>query len=160
MAKHITFEQKGIIYHRNELSTEIGHLAAAAEQATAQAYAPYSNFLVGAALLLENGEMVRGSNQENAAYPSGLCAERTAFYYAGSAYGSQQIKAVCIAARRQTEAAYLPVSPCGSCRQAMLEYELKQAAPIQVFLPYKEDHFIMISSVSDLLPLQFSADLL
>jgi cytidine deaminase len=122
-----------------------------------RAYAPYSQFHVGAAILLENGTMVEGNNQENAAYPSGLCAERVAIFSVGANFPNQPIRAIAITASSATYVSVEPVTPCGACRQSMLEYELKQNTPIAVYLVSPSDEVIVIPSVSQLLPLHFDA---
>ncbi|EAY28159.1 cytidine deaminase [Microscilla marina] len=143
------------VYDRpSELAPEYASLLKAAEKITHQAYAPYSNFLVGAAILLDDGTVVTGSNQENAAYPSGICAERTAIYYTGAQYPNRTIKAIAVAAQRGDEV-FLPAAPCGACRQAMLEYEEKQPHNIQLILQGQEEKVYVVSSIADLLPLKF-----
>lgn len=129
-----------------------------AQQAAADAYAPYSNFLVGAALALEDGTMFRGSNQENAAYPSGLCAERTALFALSAHYPKAKIKLLAVTARRRKEEEFLPAMPCGACRQVMAEYEFKQKEPIPVLLQAANGKFYRFKSVADLLPFQFNSD--
>ncbi|TXK45923.1 cytidine deaminase [Pontibacter qinzhouensis] len=129
-----------------------------AEEAANDAYAPYSNFYVGAALLLENGSLFKGSNQENAAYPSGLCAERTALFAMSAHFPKQKVKLIAVAARRQHQLHYLPVTPCGACRQVMSEYEFKQQEAIPVLLHGPDGTFYRCRSVQDLLPLQFTKD--
>lgn len=119
------------------------------------AYAPYSNFKVGAALLLENGEMVLGSNQENASYPSGLCAERTAVYAAGANFPDVNIKKIAITAKSMRHQVLSPVPPCGACRQALVEYEVKQEAPIEMYFMGETGNVMKANSVKDLLPLIF-----
>lgn len=127
----------------------------AAKEATNRSYAPYSKFHVGAAILLENGEVISGSNQENVAYPSGTCAERTACFYAHSAFPGQKFKAIAIAARdTDGEFCQKPISPCGACRQALLEYETLAGEPVKVLLAGK-DEIYMIDSIASLLPLAF-----
>ena len=128
-----------------------------AKAATHSAYAPYSKFFVGSAILLEDNTTVRGSNQENAAYPSGICAERTAIYYTGAQYPHLAIEAIAVVARRES-GDYLPAAPCGACRQAMLEYEEKQSKPIKIVLQGEGDKVYVLDSVSDLLPLKFGKD--
>ncbi len=120
------------------------------------AYAPYSNFKVGAALLLDNGTIVSGNNQENAAYPSGLCAERTAVFYASAQYPSNKIKAIAVITdnAKQLE----PVTPCGSCRQALAEYEIKFKEPIRVIMGSTSGKVFVVKSVESLLPLMFNQD--
>lgn len=140
----------------SELSAEDKLLVDAARQATCRSYAPYSRFCVGAAILLSNGEIVTGSNQENAAYPSGTCAERTAAYYAHSAYPDAAFRAIAIAAR-DTSGAFtrIPTAPCGACRQALLEYETLAATDVRVILAGDDEIFIL-PSVKSTLPLAFS----
>ena len=117
-------------------------------------YAPYSHFSVGAALLLENGDMVMGANQENAAYPSGLCAERSAIFAAQSTHPDQPIKALAIAARNGNGLMKLPIVPCGACRQVVLEIEDRYKKPVRILL-YGTDGIYIINTIKDLLPLQF-----
>ena len=123
-------------------------------------YSPYSNFKVGAALLLNNGEVVTGNNQENAAYPSGLCAERTATFYASAQYPEIPFNKLAITAINPKEKLTRPVSPCGSCRQALLEYEQKFHQHIEVLLAGEEGEVYVLKSISDLLPFSFSNDYL
>lgn len=138
-----------------DLPTEFQQLMQKAEQAREKAYAPYSNFLVGAAVLLKNGEVIVGNNQENAAYPSGLCAERVAVYQAGAQFPSIPITAIATSARSKNYKVSVPVTSCGSCRQAMAEYEQKQNAPIRLFFMGQEGEIYGCGSVSDILPLAF-----
>ncbi|ANQ50629.1 cytidine deaminase [Flammeovirga sp. MY04] len=156
MGKKININIEIVSYDQlNDLSKEDQELLAAAEKATFNAYAPYSNFNVGAALRLETGEVIVGNNQENAAYPSGMCAERTAMYYAGATHPNAVIKTIAIAARKGEDTEFIPISPCGSCRQAMLEYEVKQNENIRVIMK-GDDQIFEIHSVSDLLPFKFT----
>ncbi|MCS7005205.1 MAG: cytidine deaminase [Cytophagales bacterium] len=138
-----------------ELPFQERELLQRAEQLTSNAYAPYSHFWVGCAILLENGTIIGGANQENAAYPSGLCAERTAFFHYGTFYSTIKIKAVAIAARRANQTIFLPISPCGACRQVMLEYENKQNHPIKLIMRTFHNKIHIVQSLSDLLPLKF-----
>lgn len=119
------------------------------------AYAPYSKFQVGAALLLENDEVVIGSNQENASYPSGLCAERTAVYSAGAKFPDTTINLMAISAKSMQHQVVSPVPPCGACRQALVEYEVKQDKPIEIFFMGESGKVVKAESVKDLLPLVF-----
>lgn len=121
-----------------------------------QAYAPYSDFYVGSAILLDNGTVVKGSNQENAAYPSGLCAERVAAFAASSNYPETGIKAIAISARSNQVGGDRSISPCGACRQVLLEYELSQGNPIKILLSKEKGAVIIIEKAADLLPLSFS----
>ncbi len=123
---------------------------------TEKAYAPYSNFYVGAAVLLENGEIVTGSNQENGAYPSGLCAERVAVFAASARFPGVPMKMIAISAKSACLSIDGPVSPCGACRQVMLEYEVLQSDPIKLLLSKESGKILVIEKVQDLLPLAFT----
>ena len=138
----------------DELTADDRELVLKAKDMTANSYSPYSNFKVGAALRLANGSIFCGSNQENASFPVGLCAERTAFCFAQANAPEQAPVAIAIAAF--TGGAFLgkPVSPCGACRQALLEAETRYGRPIRVLL-YGEDGIYIVDSVRDLLPLTF-----
>ncbi|WP_298339520.1 cytidine deaminase [uncultured Algibacter sp.] len=125
-----------------------------------KAYAPYSNFNVGAAILLDNGEIVTGNNQENASYPSGLCAERTAIYYAGSQFPNAKILRMAISAGSKINQTIKPIPPCGACRQSIAEYEIKQDAPIEIYFMGEIGSVIKSNSLSDLLPLGFDKSVL
>ena len=127
----------------NELTEEDRKLVDAACKATQRSYAPYSHFSVGAAALLENGVVVTGSNQENAAYPSGLCAERTTLFYANSQYPDQAVKTLAIAARTEQDFLDTPIPPCGACRQVLLETEKRFGKPMRILLYSKSDIYIM-----------------
>lgn len=132
-------------------------LVEAAKEASRGSYSPYSHFAVGAALRLETGEIVKGSNQENAAYPVGCCAERTALFWTGANRPGIAIKAVAIAGGKDGQFTQEPVSPCGMCRQALLEAEQRQGKPIRVLL-YNTEGVHIIEKVADLLPLSFVAE--
>jgi cytidine deaminase len=119
------------------------------------AYAPYSNFKVGAAVLLKNGEVVLGSNQENIAYPSGLCAERVALFFAGANFPKETIKLIVIVAKGDLLPFDKILSPCGSCRQVMVESESRQTEPFQVILVSQNRRTIRFSTAKDLLPFAF-----
>ncbi len=123
-----------------------------------KAYAPYSAFFVGAAILLENGKTVLGSNQENGAYPSGLCAERVAAFAASSMYPGIPMKKIAISARTNRQQVSEPVSPCGACRQVLLEYETLQKGPMKVILSKESGSVITIEKAGDLLPLSFTGE--
>ena len=127
-----------------------------AKEAAKKAYAPYSNFKVGAAVLLDNETVVTGNNQENAAYPSGTCAERTAIFYASSQHPFNKVKAIAVITDnvKQLE----PVTPCGSCRQALAEYEIKFKVPIRVIMGSVTGKVLVAKSVESLLPLMFNQD--
>lgn len=143
----------------DELSQTDRQLIEAAKQATARSYSPYSRFAVGAALQLANGTIVTGSNQENAAYPSGLCAERTALFYANSQYPDQPVKALAIAARSESGFLDVPIPPCGACRQVMLETEQRYRTAMRILL-YGEKEIYVIESTKTLLPLSFGEEFL
>ncbi len=148
----------------DELSATDRHLIDEAKAATRRSYAPYSKFHVGAAILMDNGEIVTGSNQENAAYPSGTCAERSACFYAAARYPGVPMRKIAIAAwTRLHEDAEVgeemcfqeqPISPCGACRQALLEYEALYG-PIEVLL-YGHEEVYLLPSISSLMPLSFT----
>lgn len=141
-----------------ELPSEDQSLLLQAKEAASRAYAPYSEFRVGAALLLENGVVVTGNNQENAAYPSGLCAERVALFYASAQYPGVSFKTLAITADSDKFEINHPITPCGSCRQVMLEYEALAKDNIKVILAGKTGVVYVINSVKDLLPLSFGAE--
>ena len=123
-------------------------------------YAPYSNFNVATALLLENGEIIAGANQENASYPSGLCAERVAVFQAGAKYPGVAIKSIAITAKSKTHLVKKPAAPCGNCRQAISEYEFKQNSPIELLLMGEKGEIIKCRSLADILPLGFNSSYL
>ena len=140
----------------DELSAEEQHLVNLAIEATGRSYAPYSNFHVGAAVRLENSEEIIGCNQENAAYPSGLCAERTALFAAGAQYPDVGVEMLAIAARgTDGELQYEPVGPCGSCRQVIVESETRAGHPIRILL-YGRKCVYVIDGIKKLMPLMFS----
>jgi len=138
-----------------ELPDDIQKLMKRAVDARESAYAPYSKFMVGAAIILDNGEVVKGSNQENASYPSGLCAERTAIYAAGANYPNQKIKAMAITATLVKHDVLEPIAPCGACRQAIAEYEQKQDEPIEIYFTGTKGKVIHVKALLDILPLAF-----
>lgn len=142
-------------YLYEELSDSDKRLIEAAKEATKRSYAPYSHFNVGAVVLLEDGTIVAGSNQENAAYPSGLCAERTALFHAGSQYPDKAVTALAIAASNSEGFTELPVTPCGACRQVLLETEMRYKHPIRVLM-YGAAFTYEILGTKDLLPLSFT----
>src|SRR3970040_2580316 len=132
--KEITITTRFAAYNAvNELPNDILSLMEQAVAIRKKAYAPYSKFRVGVAILLDNGKIVLGSNQENAAYPSGLCAERVAIFYAGSVYPEAKILKMAITAASDTNKTTTPIPPCGSCRQSIAEYETKQHTPIEIY---------------------------
>jgi cytidine deaminase len=144
----------------NELSEDDQELYRSAVAARDKAYAPYSKFSVGAALRLENGLIVSGNNQENAAYPSGMCAERVAVWSALSQYPEVKIKKLFITARSEKKEVKRPVSPCGSCRQTLAEYEIRQKQPMEVYFTGETGIILKAASVRDLLPFMFDNTLL
>ncbi len=145
-----------LIVKYDELSVDDCRLVNAARKATANAYAPYSKFSVGAAVALSNGEIIIGSNQENVAYPSGMCAERVACFYAHSRFPDAKFQAIAIAAQDGNgNEVKQPISPCGSCRQALLEYEKLAEDDIKVLLVGAVEIY-MLQSVKSLLPLAFA----
>ncbi|MFN2394518.1 MAG: cytidine deaminase [Bacteroidales bacterium] len=141
----------------DELSSSEQELIQISRQMTTQAYAPYSGFYVGAAVLLENGKIITGSNQENAAYPSGLCAERVAVFASSAQYPDVKIRAVAISGNARSHNITHPVTPCGACRQVLLEYEVKQDDPVKIFLSGHSGKIYIIDKVQDLLPLSFTS---
>lgn len=148
----VPFESLGF----DELSAGDAALLETARKATYRSYAPYSHFSVGAAILLDNGVTIEGANQENAAYPSGTCAERSACYYAHAQYPEARFRKIAIAARGTNgEFTPTPTAPCGACRQALLEYEKLAGAPVEVLLA-SADRVYRFPSVASLLPLSFA----
>ena len=144
-------------YQLDELSPQDQELVQAAIKATHNAYANYSRFYVGAALRLENGKIVIGANQENAAFPSGLCAERTAVFAAQANYPDSPIETLAIAGRNEKGVLPDPITPCGACRQVILEIEDRYKKPIKILL-YGTQKIYCVRSVKDLLPLSFVDD--
>ena len=139
-----------------ELSQQEQHLVGLAIEATRRSYAPYSNFCVGAALLLNNGVEIMGCNQENAAFPATLCAERSAIFAAGAQYPDVPVKMLAIAARTPDgELQAEPVSPCGTCRQAIIETETRFGQPVSILL-YGRNKIYVIEGIRQLMPLSFS----
>ena len=145
------------VYQYDELNEADRALMQTAMEATARSYSPYSHFSVGAAALLGNGTVVTGTNQENAAYPSGLCAERTTLFYANSQHSDQAVTTLAIAARNEhDEFLESPIPPCGACRQVMLETEKRFKQPMRVLL-YGKKGIYELKNVGELLPLSFDA---
>ncbi|MBF6597004.1 MAG: cytidine deaminase [Fermentimonas sp.] len=152
--REINLTTKIAVYPLAECSDIEKKLIAAAKHATEKSYAPYSNFKVGAALLLANGEIITGNNQENAAYPSGLCAERVAIFYANSVYPEQKIEAIAIAAWANDTFTKDAITPCGGCRQVLLETENRFSSPMRILM-YSEEGVYVVNSIKNLLPLSF-----
>lgn len=145
------------IYEMEELSAEDYELVVAAKEATLTSYSPYSHFQVGAALRLESGEIVRGSNQENASYPVACCAERTALFWTGANRPGEVIKAIAIAAQTNGHFTHDATGPCGVCRQALIEVEHKQREDMRLLL-YSETGVHIVDSVKDIVPFSFFAE--
>ena len=138
----------------SDLNSDEIKLIEAAKETTSLSYAPYSKFNVGAAIMIEDGTIIKGSNQENAAYPSGMCAERTALFYTNSQYPNTKVLAIAIAARDCNGFTKIPITPCGSCRQVLLETENRFDYPITFYL-YGMEYLYKIEGTRNLLPLSF-----
>ena len=138
-----------------ELPNDIQDLMTQAIEVRKNAYAPYSKFRVGVAIFLDNGKTVQGSNQENAAYPSGLCAERVAIFYAGAVYPEAKILKMAITAASDSNQTTAPIPPCGSCRQSIAEYEIKQETPIEIYFMGEIGAIYKSESLKNLLPFMF-----
>ena len=149
VVKYSEFQSEG------ELSSSEVELVRRAKQVLTTSYSPYSHFRVGAAVLLENGEIISGSNQENGAYPSGLCAERVALFYAGAKYPKVPVVAIAIVASYMDEIVQIPISPCGACRQVMIEYRNIGAKPYSVIM-VGHGKIVKVEDVRFLLPFSFS----
>ncbi|WP_142532617.1 cytidine deaminase [Saccharicrinis carchari] len=141
--------------NRDELTTDETTLLKKAREAALKSYSPYSGFKVGAAVLLQNGEIVTGNNQENAAYPSGLCAERTAIFWANSQYPDVAVTKIAVTALKGGKIVAKPVAPCGSCRQVMIETETRFKTPVKTIIDSSSEVWV-IDKASDLLPLFFN----
>lgn len=139
-----------------DLAKKDADLLFEAQKMVKLAYAPYSNFHVGAALLLENGKIITGNNQENAAYPSGLCAERVAIFSAGAHYPKEAVKSLAISVKSKNVVVNEPLSPCGACRQVIAEYENKFKKPIRIIMSGEKGAVYIAKSIESLLPLMFS----
>ncbi len=139
-----------------ELSQEDQELITKAKEASNEAYAPYSQFQVGAAVRLKSGKIIQGSNQENVAYPSGLCAERVAVYYANATYPKEEIESIAITAKTKNFEVDKPITPCGSCRQAIAEYEIKQQKPIRIIMMGESGSIHICNGLKMLLPFMFN----
>ena len=144
----------------DELSSSQKELLLKAIEIRDQAYAPYSQFNVGAAVLMENGEIFTGNNQENAAYPSGICAERVAIWTAMASLPQERIKKIFISARSDKTVVNRPVAPCGACRQAIAGYETKQEEDIEIFFTGEKGKIVKSNSIKDLLPWMFDNSML
>ena len=156
----MTSKEIRIVYNEYEsldqLELRDRELAQAAIEATKSSYAPYSHFNVGAAVRLDNGEIIKGSNQENAAYPSGICAERTAMFYASANYPENAMTAIAITASQNGTLCDNPATPCGSCRQVMAQYQTKGGQPMEILLVGGKKIW-KFGKVDDVLPLIFDS---
>jgi len=154
--KEIKFISTALEYNSiDELDKTSQSLLNAAKEAALKAYAPYSNFKVGAAILLDNGEIITGNNQENAAYPSGLCAERVAVFAAFSKYPEATAKAIAITAISDNYKINSPITPCGACRQVLAEYEYNAGTDMKVILSGDSGKVLIINNINTLLPFSF-----
>ena len=161
MKENLKFEINYIAYKSSdELPENYKLLVDAAKKATNDSYAPYSNFNVGAALFLNDGQIILGSNQENASYPIGFCAERTALSAAASIASQTKIKAIAITAKSLKNPVLTPAAPCGICRQTIFEAECKHHQNIEIILTGESGAVYIFKSIKDLLPLHFDADFL
>jgi cytidine deaminase len=142
--------------HLEALDLESKYLVHKAKDAVAHAYAPYSRFLVGAAVLLKDGQVVTGTNQENAAYPSGMCAERVALFSAVSQFPDLVISKIAVVARKKSGKELVPATSCGPCRQVLLEFETRQESPIEVVMLNQEHQWVKAASARSLLPFCFT----
>ena len=159
--KKINIATSGYLYDSiDELSETDRTLMEAAIEATKTSYAPYSKFKVGAALLMEDNSIIIGSNQENAAYPSGMCAERVAIWKAGSDFPNKKVKKIAITAISSNKTVDKPVGPCGACRQTLLEYEINQEEPMEVLFMGEVGKVVKANSITSLLPFSFDSSYL
>lgn len=149
---------KGLSFFKTleDLDAESKYLVHKAKEATQTAYAPYSKFYVGAALLLDDGTLVPGANQENAAYPLCMCAERVALYAAASQYPKKVIRKMAVVAHKKNHKELVNATSCGACRQVMSEFEQRQGSPIQVVM-FHDDKWTICSSATLLLPMGFDS---
>ncbi len=150
---HIVYQEYNSI---EEMNPEDRELAAEAIKAMEGAYAPYSHFHVGAAVRMSNGQIVRGANQENAAFPSGLCAERTAMFAAGARYPDKDMLSIALAGGVMGRLGAQPATPCGACRQVMAQYQAKSGKPMSVIM-ISADKVWKFEKVDDILPLIFNS---
>lgn len=154
--KEIQIETKLSVFESfEELSQSEKDFMNQAIEIRKKAYAPYSKFQVGAAIVLDNGVVLQGSNQENAAYPSGLCAERVVIFYAGANYPNNKIMKLFISATPSDRDSENPIPPCGSCRQSIAEYEIKQDLPIEIYFMGAKGAIYKSDSLKNLLPFMF-----
>lgn len=154
--KEIQVATKLSVYESiDELSNSEKEYMLQAVEIRKKAYAPYSKFQVGAAVVLDNGVVLQGSNQENAAYPSGLCAERVVIFYAGANYPNNKIEKLFISATPSDRDSDSPIPPCGACRQSIAEYEIKQDLPIEIYFMGAKGQIYKSDSLKNLLPFMF-----
>ncbi len=158
MKEHSIDTKVTVFENQSELNEIERELMTQASDARKNAHAPYSNFLVGASLLLDNGKILVGSNQENAAYPSGLCAERVVLFYAGANYPQNKILKIFITASPRNQLSLIPVAPCGSCRQSIAEYETNQKNNIEIYFMGGKGEIYKSESIMNLLPFMFTKD--
>lgn len=142
----------------DDLDQESKYLAHKAKDATNHAHAPYSKFTVGAALILDDGSLVTGANYENAAYPSGMCAERVAFFAASAQHPGKRIMKVAVVAKKKGSKDLVPATSCGPCRQVMLEFETNQKKPIAIVMQADDNTWVIAPSAASLLPYSFTKD--
>ena len=156
--KNIDVVASATVYESvSELPANIQSLMNKAVEARERAYAPYSKFNVGVALLLENDQIILGNNQESAAYPSGMCAERVAIWKAGSDYPGVKVKQLVITASSRNATVDRPVGPCGACRQTLSEYEINQKEPIEIYFMGEVGKVVKTASLLSLLPFSFDS---
>ena len=150
---------KGISFYSNleDLDAESKYLVHKAKEATQLSYSPYSKFQVGAALLLEDGTLVLGANQENASFPLCMCAERVALYAASSQYAGKSVKKIAVVAHKKNHKELSSATPCGACRQVILEYESRQEGPIEIIILGSDKKWARCASAETLLPLSFDS---
>jgi cytidine deaminase len=153
MMKEFTF-YSGI----EDLDSESKYLVHKAKEATSHTYAPYSKFCVGAALILEDGTVVTGANQENASYPLCMCAERVALYAAASQFAGKRIMKLAVVAHKKNHKELVPATCCGACRQVMVEFEQRQKKPFEVIMLGSDGKWIKSASVASLIPFGFSME--
>ncbi|MDR0506170.1 MAG: cytidine deaminase [Dysgonamonadaceae bacterium] len=152
--KNLNIAAKIIICDYKELNSIEKNVVNYAKEMLKNSYSPYSSFRVGAAVLLSNNEIISGSNQENAAYPSGLCAERTALFYANSKFPDESVSIIAVAAFYKGDYTKEPVTPCGACRQVIMETQNRYNSPVKLIL-YGKEKIYKVETISDLLPLAF-----
>lgn len=159
--KKITLNTTATLFDNiSQLSVKDVELMQKAIEARKKAYAPYSKFSVGCAILLDNGKIILGNNQENAAYPSGMCAERVAIWKASSEYPNMKVNKIAITASSSEKKVDKPVGPCGACRQTLSEYEINQKQPIEVLFMGEVGQIIKTESLLSLLPFSFDSSYL